>query len=134
VLGADEWLKFLPANEAKLDAAWRVDPAVSAKLLTHFYPSTENNDVSKNVFEHQHLDAKVVALDPGKSTALVKLSGSLKMKHTFYNRPDDNVAEADVLGYLKIDTAARRLVAFDLTTTEATYGRGNFGVGVELAR
>jgi len=94
----------------------------------------ENNDVSKNVFEHQHLDAKVVALDPGKSTALVKLSGSLKMKHTFYNRPDDNVAEADVLGYLKIDTAARRLVAFDLTTTEATYGRGNFGVGVELAR
>ncbi|MFT4550142.1 MAG: hypothetical protein ACI8XO_000368 [Verrucomicrobiales bacterium] len=132
VLEPTEWSSFVPAKDLKLNKKWRIDPAVSTKLLTHFYPSTENNDVSKNVFEHQHLDAKIIAIDSSKSTALVKLSGSLKMKHTFYHKPDGNIAEANVVGYAEIDTSKAKIRAFGLTTGEATYGGGKFVVGVRL--
>lgn len=134
VLSAAEWSQFLPSDQAELNAEWKIDPAVSAKLLTHFYPSTENNDVSKNVFESQRLTAKVISIDAGKSTAVVKLDGSLKMKHTFYHKADSNVAEADVVGYAKVDLAARKLLELDLTTTKASYAGGKFGVAVNLGK
>lgn len=133
VLAPKEWAKFLPASPVKLGKKWAIDGEVSAKLLTHFYPSTENNDVSKNVFEHQRLEARVIALDTKTSMATVELSGSLKMKHTFYHREDTNVAEAKVLGFVQVDPAGATIRAFGLTTTEATYGGGKFGVGVSLA-
>lgn len=134
VLSTDEWSQFVPPKGKSPGDGWRIDPTVSTKLLTHFYPSTENNDVSKNVFEHQHLDAKLIAIDSSKSTALVKLGGTLKMKHTFYHKPDSNIAEASVVGYAEIDTSKATMRAFGLTTVEATYGGGKFAVGVRLEK
>ncbi|MFT4546858.1 MAG: hypothetical protein ACI8XO_000180 [Verrucomicrobiales bacterium] len=134
VLERGEWTKFLPAGTAKIGDEWEITRAVSAKLLTHFYPSTENNKVSNNVFEHQRLAARVIAFDPEKSTATVILRGSLKMKHTFYHKEDRNVAQADITGFAQINTAGSTILDFGLTTTEASYGGGKFGVGVRLAR
>jgi hypothetical protein len=134
VFNRAEWSKFLPSETAALNSEWEIDPKVSAKLLTHFYPSTENNDVTKNVFEGQRLGAKLISVDAEKSTAIVKVVGSLKMKHTFYHKADNNVAEAEVLGFVKVDRAAGKLLEFNLTTTEASYAGGKFGIAVQLAR
>lgn len=130
VLDPDEWAHFVPPKELPANGSWRIDPAVSAKLLTHFYPSTENNDVSKNAFEHQHLDAQRIE---GGAEVMVKLSGALKMKHAFYHKPDDNFAEATVVGFARIDPKSSRIRTFEMTTGEATYGGGKFAVGVRLA-
>jgi hypothetical protein len=134
VLNQVERSEFLQPKGAGLNAEWKIDSTVLAKLLTHFYPSTENNDLSKNVFERQYLEAKVVAVDVVQSTALVKLKGSLKIKHTFYHRADSNVAEADVVGYAKVDITVGKLLEINLTTINATYAGGKFGVAVKLAK
>ena len=41
----------------------KIDREVATKLLTHFYPATENNDLSKNKFDRQSLKATVVAIN-----------------------------------------------------------------------
>ena len=126
-----EYAAFRPPV-AKLGERWRIKPEVSAKLLTHFYPSTENNDVSKNVFDHQRLDAKVIAVDGEEETATLRLSGALKMKHTFYNKDDSNVAQAEMVGFVQLDLSTSTIREFGLITTEATYGGGKFAVGLRL--
>src|SRR6185436_7011746 len=57
VLGREEWDKLLPTAHVQVGDSWKLDKVISAKLLTHFYPPTENNDVSKNQFERQSLRA-----------------------------------------------------------------------------
>ncbi|MDB4518630.1 hypothetical protein N9118_03650 [Akkermansiaceae bacterium] len=126
-----EYAAFRPPV-AKLGERWRIKPEVSAKLLTHFYPSTENNDVSKNVFDHQRLDAKVIAVDGEEETATLRLSGALKMKHTFYNKDDSNVVQAEMVGFVQLDLSTSTIREFGLITTEATYGGGKFAVGLRL--
>src|SRR5262249_26995545 len=51
VLGRDEWEPLLPRSPLQVGDSWEVDRRVSTALLTHFYPPTENNDVSKNRIE-----------------------------------------------------------------------------------
>lgn len=132
VLTSKEGAKFRP-TVAKVGETWRIEPEVSAMLITHFYPSTENNDVSKNVFDHQRLDAKVIAIDGERETATLRLSGALKMKHTFYRKDDRNVAQAEMVGFVQLDLATSTIREFGLMTVGATYGGGQFAVGLRLA-
>ena len=131
VLTSKEGAKFRPPV-AKDGEEWRIEPEVSAKLLTHFYPSTENNDVLKNVFDLQRLDAKVIAIDAEGETATLRLSGALKMKHPFYHKDDRNVAQAKIVGFVQFDLVTSTIREFGLITTEATYGGGKFAVGLRL--
>src|SRR5262249_9715666 len=65
---AENWVVFtkedsarlLPRGEVAVGASWEMDKEVAAKLLTYFYPSTENNDVTKNRIEEQALKATVL--------------------------------------------------------------------------
>ena len=129
VLRREQWTNLLPARDYGVGNSWDVDPAVARALLTHFYPATENNDLSTNRIERQKLTARVVSLRDG--VARVRLDGSLRMKHTFYHRDDNNVVDATVLGLFDVDTASRQIRSLRLATSESSYGGGTFGVAVQ---
>ncbi len=128
VLGRDEWEKLLPRPPVQVRDSWAVDRKISARLLTHFYPPTENNDVSKNRFERQSLKATVVSIHEGAARA--RIEGELKMRHSFYHKEDGKVVEATVVGFIDIEPSSPTIRSFQLVTEQATYGGGTFGVAV----
>jgi hypothetical protein len=137
---AEDWIvldegrakQLLPAAGA---TTWEVDPSVASAILVHFYPQTENNDLSTNRIDRQSLKATALPNHSGDGLVRARLDGSLRMKHTFYpNRPDDNVVDATVVGYMDYEPATGRVRALKLATDRATYGKTKFGVGVEAVR
>ena len=128
VYGPEEVRKLLPAGAAKVGTSWVLDAGQTAKLLTHFYPATENNDVSKNRLDEQELRATVVSLEKGVARARVE--GRLKMQHSFYHKPDGKMVDAEIVGYLDFEPGKPGVKALRLVTEKAMYGRGKFGVAV----
>src|SRR5437667_4093939 len=128
VLDRNEWEKLLPRSQVQVGDSWEVDKRISARLLTHFYPPTENNDVSKNRFERQSLKITVVSVQNGLARA--RIEGELKMQHSFYHKEDGKVVEATVLGFIDFELSPRNIRSFQLVTEQATYGGGTFGVAV----
>ena len=128
ILGKAEWSRLVPKGPFAPGMVWDLDREVAAKVLRHFYPSTENNDVARNRIDRQELKATVVSVKDGVVRA--RLDGKLRMKHTFYHRDDDNFVEARLLGFLDIDAGTGGIVNWQLITTDATYGRMRFGVAV----
>jgi hypothetical protein len=128
VLGRDEWEKLLPRSQVRVGDSWEVDKKISARLLTHFYPPTENNDLSKNRFERQLLKATAVSVHNGVARARVE--GELKMQHSFYHKEDGKVVEATVVGFIVFEPSSRNIRSLQLVTDQAAYGGGTFGVAV----
>lgn len=128
VLTPEEQKKLLPAADAKMGDSWAIEGGIAEKILTHFYPATENNDVSKNKFLAKQLNATVVT----KSTAAtrVRLDGKLKMQHSFYHKDDGKIVEADVTGFLDFDRQHEKVTSVRIVTEKATYGGGQFAVAV----
>jgi hypothetical protein len=121
VLKKAEWTKLLPAGKVGIGTSWEWDKEVAAQFLVRFYPTTENNDLSKNRIEQQKLKATVVSLRDGKVRA--RIDGELKMKHTFYtDREDKNFVEARLVGYLDFEADPQRILTLRLVTDRATYG------------
>lgn len=141
-LPGEDWITLDPSEQAGLLApktakispgqTWDVDGNVAGRLFDHFYPPTENNDVSKNRRIEQRLRATLVGIANGRAT--VRLDGRLRMKHPFYHRADDNEVEADVAGYFTFDPARRQVRSLQLATERAVYGdaarKQPFGVAV----
>lgn len=126
VLDRAEQEKLLPSHKLQVGDTWNVPSEVAEKIVTHFYPATENNDVSKNRFEENRLVAKVLSIKDGNVTA--RLDGNIKMHHSFYHKEDGKMVDAKFVGMLEgIDNGIRRL---QMATTTATYGGGQFGVAV----
>jgi hypothetical protein len=131
VMAKNEWRKLLPTGEVKVGASWEPDKDTAAWLLTRFYPTTENNDLSTNRIDQQELKATVLSVKDGIIRA--RLAGRLKMKHSFYpSRDDDNAVEANLDGYLEFDADGKRVRALKLTTDSATYGGANTHFGAAL--
>jgi hypothetical protein len=132
VLDRPDWIKLLPVGEVRAGTAWDLDLKVTAKLLTHFYPPTENTDNDKNRIDEQSLRARVESVDAGVARA--RIEGKLKMKHPFYHKDDKNFVEATLVGYLEFEIAKPNIRTLRLVTDKATYGEGsrpqNFGVAV----
>jgi hypothetical protein len=120
VLGKSEWMKLLPAGEVRRESSWELDREVSAKLLNHFFPPTENTNVETNRIEEQFLLARTESIDNG--VASVRLEGRLKMKHPFYHKDDNNFVEASLVGYMEIEVPQRRIRSLRLVTDRAVYG------------
>jgi hypothetical protein len=132
VLTKEETRQLLPSPDShRLPESWDIPASVSTKLLTHFYPATENNDVSKNVFEKQALKATLLSVDKG--VARVRLTGDMRMAHSFYHKPDGKKVEATVIGFLDFEPAAERITSLQLVTDEASYGGGHFAVALREA-
>jgi hypothetical protein len=132
VLSRDECEKLLPRSQLKEGGSWEVDKKVSARVLSHFYPPTENNDVSKNRFERQSLKATVVSVQNGAVRA--RIEGGLKMQHSFYHKEDGKAVEATAVGFIEFEPASATIRSFRLVTDQATYGGGTFGVAVRSLR
>ncbi|HKS37023.1 MAG TPA: hypothetical protein VJW76_07530 [Verrucomicrobiae bacterium] len=130
VLGQNEWKKLLPTLEVRAGAAWEVDRDVANRFLTHFYPATENNDVSKNHLEQISLKATVVSIEGGVARA--RLDGELRMRHSFYHKEDGKIVEATVVGFMDFDSKRPALRSLNLVTDKATYGGGSFGIAMRL--
>jgi hypothetical protein len=126
-----EWLKLLPAGSVSVGSSWELDRDVTAEILTRFYPTTENNDLTTNRIDRQALKATVVSVKDGMCRA--RLEGSLKMKHTFYpRRDDDNAVDASFVGYLDFEMDKPRIQALHLVTEKATYGGASRHFGAAL--
>src|SRR4029077_8143656 len=116
-----EWQKLLPAGKLEVGDRWTIDKEVASQLLTHFYPTTENNDLSTNRIDQQSLKGKVVSVKDGIVHA--RIDGSLKMKHAFYpGRDDQNFVSATIVGYVDFDQDKPRIRTLRLVTDHATYG------------
>jgi hypothetical protein len=127
VLPRPAWAKLLPAGAVAVGASWEPDRETAARILTYFYPSTENNNVARNRIDRQELKATVLAVEGGVVRA--RLDGSLRMKHPFYHKDDDNFVEATVVGVLEFEPG-KGIRTLELVTDRATYGRTIFGVAV----
>jgi hypothetical protein len=127
VLKQSEAARLLPpgARPSKLGDSWDVDRDVAGRILTYFYPQTENNDISTNRIDRQELKASIVSIAGDRATA--RLQGSLRMKHTFYpHREDDNFVNATFVGFLVFDPTTHKIRSLRLATENATYGKTKF--------
>ena len=128
VYSPDEVKKLLPAGPVDAGSAWQPDAKLAARLLVHVYPVTENNDPAKNQIRTQVLRGKVLAVKGG--VAVARLDGRLVMRHDFYHKPDGNVVETGLLGYVAFEAGTGKVRSLRLVTDGATYGGGKFGVAV----
>lgn len=132
VLDRSAWSRLLPPEGLSERASWDLDPDVSARLLVHFYPQTENNDTSPNRIEQQRLRASIFSVKDGVARAL--LEGRLRMRHDFYpGREDGRRVDAMLEGVMDIDLTRRRITGLTLVTAGATYGPGTIAVAARLA-
>jgi hypothetical protein len=128
VLGRDDWARLLPPGAVKEGQTWEPDKDAAAKLLLRFYPATENNDLKTNRIDRQEVRAKVLSVKDG--VAVARLDGSLRMKHPFYHKDDDNVVEATFVGVIEFDADKGKVRSLHLATERAAYGGRHFGVAV----
>jgi hypothetical protein len=129
VLGPSEREGLLPRGEVKEGTTWDVREDVATAILTHFYPQTENNDVSTHRFERRSLKGLVLAVEGGVARA--RIEGDLRMSHRFYpGREDGNMVGAEVVGTLEFEPSTGNVRRFLLTTDGATYGKGTLDVAV----
>jgi hypothetical protein len=120
---------LLPAANAVIGDAWDIREDVATAILTHFYPQTENNDVSTHRFERRRLRATIESVKNGIAHA--RLEGDLRMTHRFYpGKKDDNMVEATAVGYFEFEPALHHVRRFRLVTDRATYGNGTLEVAV----
>jgi hypothetical protein len=136
-LSKPEWRKLLPPGKPTVGATWTIDREVSASLLTHFYPPTENNDVSKNRLIQQSLRGTVVSV--GNGVVRARLGGNLKMAHSFYGKEDGRTIDTDLLGTMDFRANRSGILNLDLVTGDAVYhtsdgGGQPFGVAVQAYR
>lgn len=134
---SEDWIVLQSSDVEKLlppagsaGATWDVPRDVAEKILTHFYPQTENNDVRKNTIEHLTLRATTVSAEGAARRA--RLDGTLRMRHPFYHKDAPDMVDATIVGYLDFDPQARRVKQLKLATDRATYRGRPFDVGVEL--
>jgi hypothetical protein len=134
-LSRPEWTRLLPRGEVCVDSTWKPSEDVTAKLLGHFYPPTENTDLKTNHVDKLEIQARVESIERGIAHA--RLAGRLRMKHPFYHQDDNNFVEADLVGHVGFKTDTREIKSFCLVTENGRYGGDvnamqHFGVAVRL--
>jgi hypothetical protein len=124
LLSRSEWMSLLP-RDVTADSSWSLNDALTRKLLTDFYPPTEELDTTQDRNEIQTATLSAKPISRKGSILRVQLDGKLVMKHSFYaNRSDNFTVNATLLGWIEFDTAKTRITDFQLTTKHATYGGG----------
>src|SRR5262249_17407189 len=134
---AENWLVFSPTDQGELlptsavsvGTAWDVPEAAAMRLLAHFYPASENNDLSSHRLEQQSLRGRVLAVQDGIARA--RIDGTLRMMYQFYpKREPYQRLDAKVAGVLEFDVRTRRTVSLRLGSEEANCAGRPFGVAL----
>jgi hypothetical protein len=144
VLPAEQWKKLLSSSDPRnleLGDSWKMDDAVTAPILTRFFPQTEcctANDSEllsptgkyKHRLEEQSLRATVVAVDSDTVTA--RLDGRSKVLHQFYpnHAYPPTVSTAKVLGYLVFNPAKTKIESLRLLSEDGRFEKIDMGVAV----
>lgn len=128
VYSADEVKQLFPKSNLTVGETWMPDTKLMERLLLHFYPVTENNDVTKNKIQEQSVTASVLSVAGG--IVKVRLEGRLVMEHWFYHKPDGKTVDCTFAGYLEYEPKRRKIRTFQIATEQAKYGGGTFGVAV----
>jgi hypothetical protein len=127
VLTQDDWSKLLRTGVVAPGQSWDLDRDVTARILTYFYPQTENNDASIDRIEDHRLTARALTVKDGIVTA--RVDGFVKMQHVFYpGRKDAQPVLAEVVGLLTFMPG--RTPELQLVTTRAVHGTRPFKVAV----
>jgi hypothetical protein len=127
VLTREDWSKLLPTGDVNPGQTWELDRGVSAKILTYFYPQTENNDARLDRIEKLSLIAKALTVKDGVVTA--RIDGFVMMHDFFYpGRKDAHPLGAEVVGVLTY--APAKPPSLELATTKAAHGQRWFTVAV----
>ena len=127
VLTAEDWPKLLPTGDVSPGQTWELDREVSARILTYFYPQTENNNARLDRIENHSLTAKALTVKDGLVTA--RVDGFVRMHHVFYPGHKDAVPlEAEVVGVLTFTPGKPPFL--QLVTTKAGHGQRPFKVAV----
>lgn len=145
VLEPSQWAQLLPPRGIAAGKTWDVERSVAERILTHFYPQTENNDATPRRIEQVTLTARPLEAatlpTPGglaSGARRIRLDGSVRLRHTFYpGRADDRVVEASVVGHVDFEPLANgggKIQTLRLVTTRATYGPGTLDVAVREAQ
>jgi hypothetical protein len=134
ILTRAESTRMLPDVTVETGVSWSLNRELTTKLLTNFYPQTEDaSSADRNRIDEESLRATVLSVRNGVARA--RIDGSLKMKRTFYpHHPDNNFVNAKILGFVDFEIAAGKVDTLKLVTTRATYGSVNpeeFGAGLE---
>jgi hypothetical protein len=126
VLDEGEWKKLLPPAGAAAGATWDIDGSVSRKLLTTFYPPTEDTtSADRNRIEQQFLKATLISLSDG--VALARLDGELRMERSFYpGRANYKPIKATLIGFMDFKPARGTIESLAVATEKATYGPEDF--------
>ena len=127
VLKREDWTKIVPPGSVQPGQTWDLDRDVSARILTYFYPQTENNDARLDRIDAQSLTAKALAIKDGVVTA--RIDGFVRMHHAFLpGGKDGQPVAAQVVGVM---TCARdQPPSLELVTTQAQHGQRSFKVAV----
>jgi hypothetical protein len=127
VLTREDWGKLVPSGSVTSGQTWELDRDVTARILTYFYPQTENNNASIERIEEQRLTAKALTVTDGLVTA--RVDGFVRMQHVFYpGRKDAQPLRADVVGLLTF--APGQPPSLQLVSTNAVHGKRPFKVAV----
>lgn len=132
-LPGEDWITLLPPEVRDLipepgASTFPVPESTAKKILRHFYPATENNDVTKNKFDQLRLTATV--LERSSSIVRLRLDGDFVMEHSFYHKPDGKKVRASVTGYYDYDPRTDKITSLNMATEHATYNGGTFGAGL----
>jgi hypothetical protein len=129
LLNHAQWSGLLPPAALEPGASWEIDPGTTALLYQNMYPPTEDNKVAANRIDRATLAATLLARDRGVARA--RLDGTLRMKHRFDPGKDDNrFVDATLTGFVDFTTSPPAIRALQLVSTQATYGKSEFGVAV----
>jgi len=127
VLERADWAKLLPSADVNPGQTWELDRGISARILTYFYPQTENNDARIDRIQQLGLTGKVLAIKGGSVTA--RIDGFLRMQHVFYpGRKDAQPLGAEIVGVVTFGPDSPP--SLQLVTTQAQHGRRPFTVAV----
>jgi hypothetical protein len=119
VLQPEAWRGLLPEGTVGVADTWQVKDALVDTLLTRFYPTTEENDLSRNRIDERSLKITVLSVEGPRVRA--RIDGHLNMKHSFTpGREDNRFVHATVEGVMAFD--AKQIHDLQLVTTKATYG------------
>ena len=130
VLTRDEWLQLLPSQGPREGDSWQLAPALTRKLLTRFYPQTEEtSDADRNRIDEASL--RLTIIKAGEGVARARFDGKLRMKHSFYPGKDhEDDVEATLTGFLDFDSAEHKIQRLRLITDRASYIGVEFGAAL----
>jgi len=134
-LGPADAAKLLPREDARIGLEWTPAPELSARILTHFYPVTEDilrDDSARSKVERLALRGRVVSIRG--ETIRARLDGEVRLSRYFHAiHPPEHTPmtiEARVSGFVDFDRSGR-IVSLKLGTDRAMCGPAPFAVALQ---